>query len=166
MEIRSAAPKDRAQIWRILEPVLRAGETYALPRDMSEDAALGYWFAPDHEVYVAEEDGTLLGVYFLHPNQKGGGRHVANCGFVTAAEAQGRGVAAAMCEHSLARARAAGFRAMQFNFVVSTNERAIRAWLRAGFEKIGRISEGFEHPTFGFVDVWVMHRRLTEPDPR
>ena len=110
--VRPARPADAGPIWAILESVIRAGETYALPRDMGREAALAYWLAPGHEVFVAELGGDVVGTYFLQPNQRGGGAHVANCGYVTASHAAGRGVARAMCAHSLARARARGFRAM------------------------------------------------------
>jgi predicted GNAT family acetyltransferase len=123
MQIRISQAIDADSIWSILEPTIRAGETYTLPRDMSRGEALAYWLAPPHEVFVAQEDGQILGTYFLQPNQQGGGSHVANCGYVTAPWATGRGVARAMCAHSLERARERGFQAMQFNFVVSTNIR-------------------------------------------
>src|SRR5437660_6547421 len=106
--------------------MIRAGETYPLPRDMSCEDALTFWFAPGHEVFVARDDDGVAGTYWLRANQKGGGAHVANCGYVTALSASGRGVGRAMCEHSLDRARARGFLAMQFNFVVSSNDRARR----------------------------------------
>jgi L-amino acid N-acyltransferase YncA len=157
---RIATPSDANAIWAILEPMIRAGETYTLPRDMTRDAALAWWFAPAHEVFVAEENGELVGTYFLRANQQGGGAHVANCGYVTAPMASGRGVARAMCAHSLERARTRGFRAMQYNFVVSTNERAVRLWQSFGFETVGRLPAAFEHPTAGFVDALVMHRVL------
>ena len=160
LSIRPAIPTDRAVIWAILEPVIRAGETYALDRTLGRDAALAYWFAPGNRVFVAEADGAILGTYLLRANQSGGGAHVANCGYMTAQGATGRGVARAMCRHSLDQARAAGFRAMQFNFVVSTNERAVRLWQALGFETVGRIPEGFGHPRLGFVDALVMYRAL------
>src|SRR6266581_3338204 len=99
-----------------------------LPRDMGKESALAYWFSPEREVLVAEDQGEIVGTYCLQANQRGGGAHVANCGYMTAASATGRGVARAMCTHSLVRARERGFRAMQFNFVVSTNERAVHLW--------------------------------------
>ena len=144
----------------ILEPIIRPGETYTLPRDMPRKEALDYWFAPQHEVFVAEEDSQILGTYFLQPNQRGGGSHVANCGYVTALWATGRGVARAMCAHSLERACDRGFKAMQFNFVVSTNKRAIALWHSLGFEIVGRLPGAFHHPTAGFVDALVMYRSL------
>jgi ribosomal protein S18 acetylase RimI-like enzyme len=160
MQIRPATPADDDAIWRIIGPVIRAGETYALPAEWSRDAALAFWCGADHAVFVAEDDGAVLGTYYLQANQRGGGAHVANCGYVTATEATGRGVARAMCLHSLDVARARGFRAMQFNLVVSTNERAIRLWERCGFAVVGRLPGAFRHPRLGFVDALVMYRTL------
>src|SRR5260370_19994435 len=118
MIIRPAGSSDAAAIWSILEPTIRAGETYTLPLDMNREQALAYWSSSDHTVFVAEEDGEVLGTYYLRANQKGGGAHVGNCGYMTAAQASGRGVATAICAHSLEYARTHRFRAMQFNFVV------------------------------------------------
>ena len=160
MQIRHARQDDRPAIWRILEPTLRAGETYTLPRDMSEAEALAYWIGADRETFVAEEEGRVLGTYNLRANQPGGGAHVANCGYMTAADANGRGVARAMCEHSLHHARERGFRAMQFNFVVSSNERAVKLWQGLGFETVGRLPGAFLHPQLGYVDALVMFRSL------
>jgi L-amino acid N-acyltransferase YncA len=158
--IREATRRDDEAIWRILEPMLRAGETYTLPREMSREEALAYWFSRGHETFVAEEDGSILGTYFLHANQRGGGAHVANCGYVTAQQATGRAIARAMCLHSLNMARQRGFRAMQFNFVVSTNERAVRLWTALGFATVGRLPAAFLHPLHGYVDALVMYRAL------
>ena len=160
MQIRAASSGDRAALWRVLEPTLRAGETYTLPRDIDAEAALAYWLAPAHEVFVAEEEGAILGTYYLRANQAGGGAHVANCGYITASAARGRGVASALCLHSLDQARARGFRAMQFNFVIASNERAIRLWQRFGFAIVGRLPQAFAHPRLGYVDALVMYRKL------
>jgi ribosomal protein S18 acetylase RimI-like enzyme len=160
MIIRTASSEDEEPIWRILEPVIRAGETYPLPRDMRRDAALAYWLASHHEVHVAVESGDIVGAYYLRANNAGGGAHVANCGYIVAAGAAGRGVARTMCAHSLARAKERGFRAMQFNFVIATNERAVRLWQAMGFAIVGRLPGAFAHPTRGFVDALVMYRTL------
>jgi ribosomal protein S18 acetylase RimI-like enzyme len=160
MEIRPATADDHAAIWTLLEPVIRAGETYALPRDMPRDEAIAFWIAPGNDTFVADDAGGIVGTYFLHPNQRGGGSHVANCGYVTASEASGRGVARAMCRHSLDHARARGFRAMQYNLVVSTNERAVRLWQAMGFAIVGRLPGAFAHPALGDVDAFVMYQRL------
>jgi len=162
--IRAAIPSDEEQIWRLLEPVFRAGETYTVPRDISRADACAYWSAHGHEVFVFEENGQVLGTYFLQANHRGGGSHVANCGYITALHASRRGIARAMCEHSLERARARGFRAMQFNFVVSANERAVKLWQSLGFEIVGRLPGAFLHPTLGYVDAFVMFRELAARD--
>lgn len=127
---------------------------------MSRESALAYWYDPAHEVFVAVEDDEVRGTYFLQANQRGGGAHVANCGYMTAAHATGRGVARAMCSHSLERARQRGFRAMQFNFVVSTNTRAVRLWESLEFAIAGRLPGAFQHPREGYVDAFVMYRSL------
>jgi len=158
--IRPATAPDRDGIWRVLEPMIRAGETYPLPRDMSEGDALAYWFAPEHAVFVADGRGVVLGTYYLRANNRGGGAHVANCGYVVAPDATGQGVARAMCAHSLEEARGRGFHAMQFNFVISSNERAVRLWQSMGFAIVGRLPAVFEHPRLGFVDAFVMFRKL------
>jgi ribosomal protein S18 acetylase RimI-like enzyme len=158
--IRSAGPADRDAIWSIIEPIIRAADVYTMPPDMSRDDALAYWFSAGHDVFVAQDGYDVAGTYYLRANQRGGGDHVANCGYATAAAATGRGVARAMCAHSLDHARRRGFRAMQFNFVVSTNERAVRLWQSFGFEIVGRLPKAFRHPQSGFVDAFVMYREL------
>ena len=158
--IRPAGPADADAIWAILEPVVRAGETYALPRNLSRADSLAFWFGKGHEVFVAESGGEVIGTYFLRANQSGGGAHVANCGYVTAPASSGRGVASAMCEHSIDHARSRGFRAMQFNFVVSVNDGAVRLWKRFGFDIAGRLPGAFLHPVQAYVDVYVMYRAL------
>jgi ribosomal protein S18 acetylase RimI-like enzyme len=157
--VRPAADRDREAIWRILEPVIRAGETYALPPQMPQDEALAYWLASAHEVFVADDSGEIVGTYYLRENQSGGA-DVANCGYMSAAAASGRGVARAMCAHSIARAKERGFRAMRFNFVVATNERAVLLWQSFGFDIVARLPGAFRHPKLGAVDALVMHRTL------
>jgi ribosomal protein S18 acetylase RimI-like enzyme len=158
--IRRAEDKDRDAIWRILEPILRAGEVFAFPADWSREQALGYWFAPSHEVFVFEDTGAVLGSYYLRANQQGGGDHVANAGFMTANHAGGRGIARQMCAHSIERARERGFQAMQFNFVVASNAAAVALWHKMGFETIGRLPGAFRHPRDGYTDALVMFRQL------
>lgn len=164
--IRAAHDGDADAIWAILEPVIRAGETYTLARDLGRETALRYWFGEPHEVFVADDGDRIVGTYFLQPNQRGGGSHVANCGYMTASDAIGRGVARAMCAHSLDRAAERGCRAMQFNFVVSTNDRAVRLWKSFGFEIVGRLPEAFLHPVAGYVDAFIMYRRIAPADRR
>jgi L-amino acid N-acyltransferase YncA len=160
MVIRAASARDSDAIWKILEPVIRNGDTYTLPEDMKREDALAYWQAAGHEVFVAADGGEILGTYYLRANQQARGAHVANCGYMTAPWASGRGVARSMCQHSLEHAKARGFRAMQFNFVVSSNERAVRLWQGMGFEIVGRLPGAFVHPVLGAVDALVMYRHL------
>lgn len=160
MLIRPATPADRPAIARIVMPVIRAGRTYALDPALGEDAALDYWLGADRQAFVAEADGAAVGTYYLRANQAGGGSHVANCGYMTCADATGRGVARAMCAHSLEQARVGGFRAMQFNCVVSTNTRAVRLWQAMGFAVVGTLPGAFRHPEQGYVDALVMYRTL------
>ena len=160
MLIRQSEPRDDDAIWRILEPTFRAGETYPVPRDISREDALAYWRTPGHAVFVAEDAGAIVGTYYLRANNRGGGAHVANCGYVVAPDAFGRGVAQAMCSHSLGEAKSRGFSAMQFNFVIASNERAVRLWQRMGFAIAGRLPGAFQHPRLGLVDAYVMLRSL------
>jgi ribosomal protein S18 acetylase RimI-like enzyme len=136
------------------------GETYALDRDMARDTALAYWTGGERQAFVAVSDHRMLGSYFIRTNQAGGGSHVANCGYVTAVEARRSGVARALCLHSLEEAKRRGYRAMQFNFVVSTNETAVRLWQGLGFSIAGQLPGAFQHPRLGPVDVLVMFQRL------
>jgi L-amino acid N-acyltransferase YncA len=160
MDIRKAKLSDAPAIAGIILPIIRQAATYALDPDMSETAAMAYWMGYDKETFVAEEDGVVLGTYYMRPNQAGGGRHVCNCGYMTHAAATGRGVARHMCKHSLGHARSRGYRAMQFNFVISTNERAVWLWQSLGFEIVGRLPAAFRHPTHGYVDAFVMYQLL------
>ena len=160
MLIRKAEAGDAYAIAAIIMPTIHEGATYALDPGMTEADALAYWTGPDKETFVAEEDGLILGTYYMRPNQAGGGRHVCNCGYMTSRAAMGQGVARLMGEHSLAHARSRGYRAMQFNFVVSTNQRAVRLWQSLGFEIVGRLPLAFRHPAHGYVDAFVMYQTL------
>jgi ribosomal protein S18 acetylase RimI-like enzyme len=153
LAIRAATPADDDAIWRILEPTFRPGETYPTPRDVSRADALAYWRSAGHAVFVAEQRGDIAGTYYLRANTQGGGAHVANCGYMVAADATGRGVARAMCEHPLEQARERGFAAMQFNFVIASNARAVRLWQSMGFEIAGTLPGAFRHPCLGAVDA-------------
>lgn len=158
--IRRATANDAPAIWSIVSPVIRAGQTYALSSDMTEEDALSYWLGGDRETFVCEANGVILGTYFLRANQAGGGNHVCNCGYITATAAMGKGVARLMCQHSLDHARRLGYRAMQFNFVVSTNTRAVALWQSLGFEVVGRLPLAFRHPAVGYVDALIMYQSL------
>jgi len=158
--IRPIAPADEAAVWDILLPIFRAGDTYAVDMDISRKSALSYWASAPHIAYVACENNTVLGTYYIGPNQQGGGAHVCNCGFATATPARGKGIAKKMLGHALSQARVQGYRAMQFNFVVTSNSSAIHLWNKAGFETVGRLPLAFKHPQKGYVDALVMYKTL------
>jgi L-amino acid N-acyltransferase YncA len=160
LNIRSAAQADRDAIWNIFREVVAAGDTYAFHPGMSREEALAYWFRADTRTYIAENDGRVLGTYILRANQPGPGSHVANAAYMVAKDARGSGVGRKMAEHSLSEACRLGFRAMQFNFVVSTNASAIHLWQQLGFKIVGTLPGAFRHPKAGYVDVYVMFRSL------
>jgi ribosomal protein S18 acetylase RimI-like enzyme len=159
-EIRPATNEDRDAIWKMFRAVFGPGDTYAVDPRMSREEALGYWFRPGTHTYVAEENRHVAGTYILKSNQAGPGSHVANAAFMVAPDARGQGIGRAMGEHCLSEARRLGYRAMQFNFVVSTNTSAIRLWERLGFKIVGTLPGAFQHPQKGYVDVYVMYRSL------
>ena len=162
IKIRSATTKDHAAIWNIFHEIIAAGDTYAFDPQMPREEALAYWFRADTHTYIAEENDSVVGTYILRPNQSGPGSHVANAAFMVARDAEGAGVGRRMAEHCLTEARRMGFRAMQFNFVISTNTRAIHLWDQLGFKIVGTLPGAFRHPEKGFVDVYVMYRSLLE----
>jgi len=160
LSLRRATEKEHDQIWPSLREVAAAGETYTFDPAIKREEALAYWFAEKNEVWVALSEGRLVGTYLLRANRSGGGSHVANAAFVVAPDAQATGIGRAMAEHCLKEARRLGFRAMQFNFVVSTNTSAIRLWKNLGFEIVGTLPGAFRHPRQGYVDAYVMYRSL------
>ncbi|ABC29031.1 Histone acetyltransferase HPA2/related acetyltransferase [Hahella chejuensis KCTC 2396] len=160
MEIREALEADFEQIWRIFHSVVVAGETYAYAPDTSKEEAYELWLRQPQKTYVAVEGDTVLGTYYLKQNQLGLGSHVSNCGYMVAESARGKGVAAALCEHSQAMAKRYGYKAMQYNFVVSTNEVAVNLWKKLGYEIAGRLPKAFRHSKLGLVDALVMYKWL------
>ncbi|MEM8776391.1 MAG: N-acetyltransferase [Pseudomonadota bacterium] len=158
--IRAVEEADRSALWPILRDVIRPGDTYAIDPDISREDLLQYWCDAPAACFVADADGELLGTYYIKTNQPGGGSHVCNCGYITAPGARGRGVAEAMCRHSQEAARDLGYLAMQFNFVLTSNEGAIRLWMRLGYETVGRLPRVFRHPEQGLVDALVMFKWL------
>ena len=150
---------DQDVVWAMLEPVFRAGDTYAVDPDISRTDAMDYWFRRTPHVYLAV-DHTAQGTFYIRKNYTGGGAHVCNCGFVTARGSEGKGVARAMLAFALREAKTLGFEAMQFNFVLASNSRAIETWKRSGFSEIGRQPRAFVHPTLGYVDALILHKFL------
>ena len=162
LNIRPATDSDRDTIWKIFHEVVAAGDTYPIDPDMSRQGAFAFWFQAGARPFVAEQDGQIIGIYTMHPNQSGGGAHIANAAFMVPSVARGRGIGRAMGEHCLKEARRLGFRAMQFNFVVSTNESAVKLWQKLGMKIVGTLPGAFRHPQKGYVDVYVMFRSLID----
>jgi len=162
IEVRTATASDWAQIWPIWRAVVGAGETYVWElSEMTEDEARAAWMLPPPaEVLVARDDGEVVGTAEIRPNQVGRGSHVANASFMVSPSCAGRGIGRALAVEVLDRARAAGYRAMQFNAVVATNVRAVALWESVGFTVVGRVPGAFRHPSEGEVDLLVMHRWL------
>jgi ribosomal protein S18 acetylase RimI-like enzyme len=160
VQIRAASASDSGAIWDIFHAVVARGDTYALDPAIAREEALAYWLQPSHRCYVAEHERGLVGTYILKANQPALGSHVANAAFMVSPHARRLGVGRMMGEHALVEARRLGFRAMQFNFVVSTNEPAIRLWQSLGFEIVGTLPAAFRHSHQGFVDAYVMFRSL------
>ncbi|MEJ8560172.1 N-acetyltransferase [Yoonia sp. GPGPB17] len=160
INIRAATPADFDLIWPLLRDVFRAGDTYAVDPEISETEARAYWMKQARATYVAESDAGIVGTYYIKTNQPGGGAHICNCGYIVSPTARGQGIAAMLCMHSQDEARRLGYHAMQFNFVLASNDGAVRLWHRLGFETVGTIPDAFQHPKQGMVDAFVMYRRL------
>ena len=161
VSVREFEERDWAGVWAVMEPVVRAGETYPYARDMTEEGARRMWLELTDTVYVAEnEQGDILGTYYLKPNQPTLGAHVANAGYLVSPDARGQGVGTAMGEHSQAEAQRLGYRAMQFNLVVATNVPSVRLWQKLGFDIAGTLPGAFLHPTAGYVDAHIMYKVL------
>lgn len=163
--VRELQEQDWPVVWQFMEPVIRAGETYPYAVDMTVNQARHMWLDVTEAAYVAEgDDGELLGTYYIKPNQPTLGAHVANCGYMVSEHARGRGVATSMCEHSQEEAARLGYRAMQFNLVVESNEASVHLWKKLGFEVVGTLPGAFRHPQHGFVDAFVMYKVLIDED--
>lgn len=160
MSIREGTPEDFDRIWPFFREIVAAGESYPYPQDTDQVQGKHLWFGVTQKVFVYEECGQILGTYALKPNQPGLGGHVCNCGYMVAPEGRGRGIARALCEHSQETALALGYKAMQFNLVVSTNDVAVRLWQKLGFAVMARLPGAFNHPRHGYVDGFIMYKWL------
>lgn len=160
MEIREATEQDFDSIWPIFREIASTGETYAYDRSTPRDEAFELWMEYPRKTFVFEENGEILGTYYIVTNHSGPGDHVCNCGYMVSSNARGKGLATSMCEHSQEIAKLMGYKAMQFNFVASSNESAVRLWKKLGFESVGRLPKAFNHPGQGFVDALVMYKWL------
>lgn len=160
LQIREATESDKPQIWQIIKSVIATGDSYVFYPHSSREKMLSYWFSAEKKVYVAALENKIVGTFYLKPNQPDLGSHICNAGYMVSTEAKGQGIGRKMAEFSLLEARRLGFRAMQFNFVVKSNERAIKLWLALGFEIIGEIPEAFQNQEKGFTNALIMYRKL------
>lgn len=152
--------KDAESVWEILHLVVKAGDTLVFAPDSTKEKMLTYWSADDKYAYVCEIDNQIVGTFYIKQNQPDLGAHIANAGYLVHPNQRGKGIAETMCRFSLEEARRLGFKAMQFNIVVSTNEVAVRLWQKCGFEIIGRLPKVFQHQSLGLVDAFVMYQWL------
>jgi L-amino acid N-acyltransferase YncA len=165
MKIREAIKEDWDSIWPIFQDIAREGETYGYDPNTNTEQAKQIWLETPLKTFVLEEQGQILGTYYLKTNHAGPGDHVCNCGYMVSTRARGRGLATSMCKHSQPMAAEFGYKAMQFNFVASSNEGAVRLWRKLGFETVGTIPSGFHHPERGYVDALIMYKWLQTENP-
>jgi len=160
VNIREAHTSDWDAIWPVFKDIARAGETYGFATDITKKEAEHVWMTAVRQTYIAEEDGKVLGTYYLKTNFAGPGRHVCNCGYMVSPDARGKGLATALCEHSQRIAVELGYKAMQFNYVASSNTGAVRLWKKLGYSVVGTLPRAFSHPEQGLVDALVMYKWL------
>ena len=162
IHIRKAESEDKPAVWQIIKAVIAGGDTYVFDPESRENEMMDFWFSPEKHNYVAEHDGKVAGIFWLRANQPGLGSHVGNAAYMVAPEAKGLGIGKLMAEFSLDEARRLGFTAMQFNFVVKSNEIAVRLWKSIGFQVIGEIPNAFRHKTNGLTNAYIMYRELEQ----
>jgi L-amino acid N-acyltransferase YncA len=160
LTIRKAIEADEEQIWKILKEVIAQGDSFAFDPSSPKEKMMTYWMEPEKHTYVAILDNTVVGSFFIKSNQPGLGSHIANAGYMTSPLASGKGIGKAMGQFSLEEARRLGYKAMQFNIVVKSNERAVRLWQSLGFIIIGEIPEAFNHQTLGMTNAYIMYQKL------
>ena len=159
--IRKYEEKDKEEIWKIIEYVISKGDSFTYAPDTSREFALEDWCSSDKETFVAaDKDGKILGTFYIKTNQAGLGSHIANGSYMVSPESRGKGVGRLMGEYSIEEAKRLGFHAMQFNFVVKTNERAVSLWKSLGFEIIGEIPDAYRHLENGLTNAYIMYRKL------
>lgn len=160
VNIRKAEEQDKSAVWEIIGAVIAGGDTYVFDPATPEEEMISYWFSPEKHVYVAEDDGEILGTYWLKANQPGLGDHIGNGAYMVSPEAKGRGIGKLMALHSIEEAKRIGYRAIQFNFVVKSNTVAVNLWKSVGFEVIGEIPDAIRHSKNGLTNAYIMYRKL------
>lgn len=160
LEIRKAAEKDKPQVWKIIKAVVSTGDTYVYAPDSPKEKMIDYWFSADKKTYVALDGNEIVGTFYLKDNQPDLGSHIVNAGYMVSPEARGKRVGRQMAEFSLVEAKQLGYQAMQFNFVVKSNENAVKLWKSLGFEIIGEIPDAFDHAEKGLTNAYIMYKKL------
>jgi GNAT superfamily N-acetyltransferase len=160
ISFRKAQEEDKDSLWQLIQPIIRKGGTYVFDPQISEESMMEYWLNSDKKTFVAESDGEILGTFYIKPNQPDLGNHVCNAGFMVSQKASGKGLGKAMGKFALEEARRLGYLGMQFNFVIKTNENAVKLWKSLGFEVIGEIPEAYRHPQLGLVPALIMYQKL------
>jgi GNAT superfamily N-acetyltransferase len=160
IEIRKATDADKPTIGKIMKAVVATGDTYTLDPNSTEEELVQTWFSPNMHTYVALLDGEIVGTFFLRANQAALGAHVGNAGYMVKPDVYSKGIGRHMGEWSLNECRRLGFHSLQFNFVVKTNERAVKLWESIGMQIIGEIPEAFNHKELGLVNAYIMYQKL------
>jgi GNAT superfamily N-acetyltransferase len=160
--IRDATPDDWAAMWPFVRQIVAAADTFPYDPEMDEAQARAMWLVgpPGRTSVAVGADGTVLGTANMYANRDGPGAHVASGSFMVDPAHWGKGAGRALCEDALDWAREQGFRAMQFNAVAESNDRAVALYRSLGFDVIGTVPEAFLHPTQGYVGLHVMYRQL------
>lgn len=159
-KIRQAVSSDHDAIWEIIHQVISAGDTYVFDPDSPKEKMLAFWCGQDRHTYVAVSDDKIVGSFVLKDNQPDLGSHIANGAYMVSPSASGQGIGKAMGEYSIAEAKRLGYKAMQFNIVIKSNERAVKLWQNLGFKIIGEIPEAFNHKQIGLTNAYIMYRKL------
>ena len=160
LSARIATDKDEKALWGILEPMVRKGGTYVFSLDKTKESMMGYWMGTDKTTFVVENEGVVVGTFYLKANQEGLGDHICNAGFVVSRDAEGQGVGRWMGEYAQEAAKSREFLAMQFNFVIQSNQKAVHLWKSLGFSVIGEIPEAYRHPNLGLVSAFIFYKKL------
>lgn len=160
IKVRKAILGDYDEIWNIIKEVISTADTYVFAPDSSKEKMLRFWCGEDKYTYVALIDNEIVGTFFIKSNQPDLGSHIANAGYMTSPIASGRGIGKEMAQFSIVEAKRLGYKAMQFNIVIKSNERAISLWKKLGFEIIGEIPEAFNHKQHGLTNAYIMYLKL------
>ncbi|MCM0042514.1 MAG: GNAT family N-acetyltransferase [Algoriphagus sp.] len=159
---RIATHEDQEVLWGVLEPMIRMGGTYVFSLDKTKESMMAYWMGADKVTFAVENEGVVVGTFYLKANQEGLGDHICNAGFVVSRDAEGLGVGRWMGEFAQVEAKSRGFLAMQFNFVIQSNQKAVHLWKSLGFSVIGEIPEAYRHPHLGLVPALIFYKKLTD----